>query len=68
MLCQFENPSKDVTFNRRIVSGKHLKAITRVDYPADITKTCEQFLAIFVYIQIVSGKYFRATSSVVYLV
>ena len=50
------------------MSGKHLKAIAWVDYPADIPKTCEQFLAIFVYIQIVSGKYFKATSSVVYLV
>ena len=49
VLLQFKNPSKWYRFNRRIVRGKNFKMIASVVYPVFMTKSCEQFLVIFVY-------------------
>ena len=48
ILFWFENPSKWLTFNKRIVAGKYCKAIASVVYLIGVTKTCEWFLVIVV--------------------
>ena len=41
ILYQFENASKQSTFNKHIMSGKDFKATSSLDYPVDDTKDFE---------------------------
>ena len=53
--------------NKRIVSGKNFKPITLVFDLVDMTKTCVQFLAIFVWtFQITMNLWIIATQMIVH--
>ena len=46
ILQRFENPSKQSTFNKRIISVKNFTAISAVVYAVGMTKDFEPFLTL----------------------